>query len=216
MNVILLGPPGAGKGTQAEFLQQRFNLAALSTGNMLRAAIAAGSDLGIQADAYMKRGELVPDALVIDLLLNAMQVDYVGGGFLLDGFPRTRSQAEALMARNIKIDYVVEIRVPDAVIVERMSGRLWHPGSGRTYHAVSKPPQNPGCDDITGEPLEVRDDDKPATVQNRLKIYHETTGEVALFYADLAARDKAVDFFQVDGTLPICTVQESIVSIINR
>jgi len=187
MRIILLGPPGAGKGTQAAFLCQHFNIPQISTGDMLRQAVSLGTDLGQQAQSYMQQGQLVPDALMIDLIKERIAQKDCINGFLLDGFPRTLPQAEALQQANVAITEVIEIDVPDAEIIQRAVSRLIHPGSGRVYNVLTNPPKHPGVDDITGEPLIQRADDNEQTVRKRLEVYHQQTLPLTTYYAKLAA-----------------------------
>jgi adenylate kinase len=182
MRSVLLGPPGAGKGTQAAFIAQRYGIPQISTGDMLRAAIASGSALGIEAKKRMDVGRLVPDEVVIELVKARLQQPDCANGYLFDGFPRTLPQAEAMRAAGVKLDYVIEIDVPDAEIIRRMGGRRVHLASGRTYHVVFNPPRVEGRDDVTGEPLVQRDDDKEATVRRRLEVYHAQTQPLVAWY----------------------------------
>src|SRR6185503_15349733 len=175
MKLILLGPPGAGKGTQANFLREKFAIQQISTGDMLRAAVKAGTPLGVAAKKVMDAGHLVSDDLIIDLVKERLKQPDCANGYLFDGFPRTIPQAEALKAANVPIDYVLEIDVPDEEIIQRMSGRRVHLASGRTYHVKFNPPKVEGKDDATGEPLVQRDDDREATVRNRLEVYRRQT-----------------------------------------
>lgn len=198
LNLILLGPPGAGKGTQAERLQDDFRLLYIATGNILRAAVEEGTDLGRQAKAYMDRGELVPDEVIIGVIIDKVSGEEAQDGFLLDGFPRTITQADGLEHMGIAIDHVVEFMVDDETIVARMSGRRVHPASGRTYHVVFNPPREADRDDVTGEPLIQRDDDSEATVRKRLAIYHEQTRPLVGYYQQKAAQG-AVRFASIDG-----------------
>ncbi len=186
MRVILLGAPGAGKGTQATFIKEKFNIPQISTGDMLRAAVKAGTQLGLEAKSYMDSGGLVPDAVIIGLVSERIKEADCANGFLFDGFPRTIPQAEAMKAAGVDIDYVVEIDVPDEAIVERMSGRRSHPASGRTYHVKFNPPKVAGKDDVTGEDLVQRDDDKEETVLKRLDVYHSQTKPLVNYYVSWA------------------------------
>ena len=186
MRVILLGAPGAGKGTQATFIKEKFNIPQISTGDMLRAAVKAGTQLGLEAKSYMDSGGLVPDAVIIGLVSERIKEADCANGFLFDGFPRTIPQAEAMKAAGVDIDYVVEIDVPDEAIVERMSGRRSHPASGRTYHVKFTPPKVAGKDDVTGEDLVQRDDDKEETVLKRLEVYHSQTKPLVNYYVTWA------------------------------
>ena len=175
MRLILIGPPGAGKGTQAAFIKERFGIPQISTGDMLRAAVKAGTELGKAAKVIMDQGGLVSDDIIIGLVKERLTQDDCKKGFLFDGFPRTIPQAQALQAAGVPIDFVLEIAVPDAEIVERMSGRRIHPASGRSYHIKYNPPKVEGKDDVTGEPLVQRDDDKEEVVMKRLAVYHQQT-----------------------------------------
>jgi adenylate kinase len=181
MRLILLGAPGAGKGTQANFIKEKYNIPQISTGDMLRAAIKAGTDLGIAAKKVMDTGGLVSDDIMIGLVKDRLKASDCANGYLFDGFPRTIAQADAMKDAGINVDYVLEIDVPDESIVERMSGRRTHPGSGRVYHIKFNPPKVDNLDDVTGEALIQRDDDKAETVMNRLAVYHAQT-EVLLGY----------------------------------
>ena len=182
MRVILLGAPGAGKGTQAQFICEQFAIPQISTGDMLRAAVKAGSELGLKVKEIMETGGLVSDEIIIDLVKERIQQDDCVNGFLFDGFPRTIPQAEALLEGGVEIDHVVEIDVADEEIVKRLSGRRVHPGSGRVYHLVYNPPKVEGKDDETGEELVQRQDDEEDTVRKRLAIYHDQTAPLASFY----------------------------------
>jgi len=182
MRIVLLGAPGAGKGTQAQFLMAKFGIPQISTGDMLRAAISAGTELGKQAKAVMDAGQLVSDDLIIGLVKERITQDDCKAGFLLDGFPRTIPQADAMKENGINVDHVLEFDVPDEVIVERMAGRRVHSGSGRVYHLVYNPPKVEGKDDVTGDDLSIRPDDEESTVRKRLAIYHEQTKPLVDFY----------------------------------
>ena len=201
MRLILLGPPGAGKGTQAAFITERFSIPQISTGDMLRAAVAAGTDLGKKAKAAMDAGALVSDELIIALVQERIQAEDCAHGFLFDGFPRTIAQAEALDRAGVTIDAVVEIVVPDEEIVRRMSGRRVHPASGRIYHLIFNPPKIEGRDDLTGEPLIQREDDSEDVVLNRLKTYHAQTAVLSSYYGERSADEDGNDpvFVRVDG-----------------
>lgn len=189
MRLILLGPPGAGKGTQASFLTTHFDIPQIATGDMLRAAVKAGTPLGLEAKKVMDAGQLVSDEIIIGLVKDRLAEGDCKHGYLFDGFPRTIPQAEALLDNNIGLDFVVEIEVPYADIIERMSGRRVHLSSGRTYHEKFNPPKNPGVDDVTGEPLVQRDDDKEETVRHRLEVYETQTRPLVNFYFELAEQD---------------------------
>ncbi|MGQ0442251.1 MAG: adenylate kinase [Methylophilaceae bacterium] len=186
MRIILLGAPGAGKGTQATFIKEKFKIPQISTGDMLRAAVKAGTPLGLEAKAFMDSGGLVPDAVIIGLVSERIKEADCKNGFLFDGFPRTIPQADAMKNAGVGIDYVVEIDVPDEAIVERMSGRRSHPVSGRTYHIKFNPPKIAGKDDITGEDLVQREDDNEETVKKRLEVYHSQTKPLVKYYVDWA------------------------------
>ena len=189
MRLILLGAPGAGKGTQATFICQKFGIPQISTGDMLRAAVKAGSPLGLAAKKVMESGALVSDEIIIGLVKERLAQPDCAKGFLFDGFPRTIPQAEAMKNAGVQLDYVVEIDVPFDAIVERMSGRRSHPASGRTYHIKFNPPKVEGKDDVTGEPLVQRDDDKEATVMKRLQVYSDQTRPLVDYYANWAKAD---------------------------
>lgn len=189
MRLILLGAPGAGKGTQATFIKEKFGIPQISTGDMLRAAVKAGTPLGVEAKGYMDEGKLVPDALIIGLVKERLKEADCSQGYLFDGFPRTLAQAEAMKDAQVAIDYVLEIDVPFSAIIERMSGRRTHPGSGRTYHVTFNPPKAEGLDDVTGEPLIQRDDDKEETVKKRLEVYESQTKPLIAYYGEWAQRD---------------------------
>ncbi len=198
MNIILLGAPGAGKGTQANFLKKQFQIPQISTGDMLRAAVNKGNDLGIKAKEYMDSGQLVPDSLIIDLVKLRIKEDDCKNGFLFDGFPRTIPQADAMVAANIKIDFVIEIDVPDSEIVNRLGGRRIHPASGRIYHVSHNPPRIHNLDDITGEPLIIRDDDQKDTILKRLTTYHNQTEPLVNFYKNFIGTNKPI-YIKVNG-----------------
>lgn len=199
MRIVLLGAPGAGKGTQAQFLMAKFGIPQISTGDMLRAAITAGTDLGKQAKAVMDAGQLVSDDLIIGLVKERIKQDDCKAGFLLDGFPRTIPQADAMKENGVDVDHVLEFDVPDEVIVERMAGRRVHSGSGRVYHLVYNPPKVEGKDDVTGDDLSIRPDDEESTVRKRLAIYHEQTKPLVDFY-QAEAKSGNCQYLTVDGT----------------
>ncbi len=191
MRLILLGAPGAGKGTQANFICQKYGIPQISTGDMLRAAVKAGTPLGLEAKKVMDAGGLVSDDLIINLVKDRIAQSDCAKGFLFDGFPRTIPQAEAMKAAGVKLDYVLEIDVPFDAIIERMSGRRSHPASGRTYHVKFNPPKVEGKDDVTGEPLVQRDDDKEDTVKKRLDVYSSQTRPLVDYYSGWAKQDPA-------------------------
>ena len=187
MRLILLGPPGAGKGTQAAFIKERYKIPQISTGDMLRAAIAAGTPLGAAAKKVMDTGALVSDDIIIGLVKDRLRAPDTAAGYLFDGFPRTIPQAEAMKDAGVNLDFVLEIDVPQSDIVDRMSGRRVHPASGRVYHVNFNPPKMEGKDDLTGEPLIQRDDDKEETVRKRLGVYRDQTSTLVSYYSNLAA-----------------------------
>jgi len=215
MKIILLGAPGAGKGTQAQFLTKAFDIPQISTGDMLRAAIKAGTELGTLAKSFMDAGKLVTDEIIIGLVKERITEDDCKNGFLLDGFPRTVPQADALKEAGVAIDAVIEIDVPDAEIVNRMSGRRAHLASGRTYHVLYNPPKMEGKDDETGEALVQRDDDKEEIVLDRLRVYHEQTKPLISYYQNVATSDSSVKYIRIDGTQKIDTVEKEILSHLN-
>ncbi|MBI2790838.1 MAG: adenylate kinase [Gammaproteobacteria bacterium] len=189
MRLILLGPPGSGKGTQAQFIIERYGIPQISTGDMLRKSVADGTTLGNQVKSIMDSGGLVPDDVIIKLVQERIKEPDCSKGFLLDGFPRTVKQAESLTLAAIPIDKVIEIEVPDEDIVKRLSGRRIHPGSGRVYHITFQPPQRENRDDVTGEALVQRDDDKEETIRRRLAVYHTQTQPVVGYYMRLTLRE---------------------------
>ena len=207
MRIILLGPPGAGKGTQATFIKEHFNIPQISTGDMLRAAVKAGTPLGIEAKKVMEAGQLVSDALIINLVKDRLQDDDCKNGYLFDGFPRTLPQADALKDAHVAIDFVLEIDVPAEEIITRISGRRVHQDSGRTYHVVFNPPKVEGVDDVTGEPLILRDDDKEEVVRKRLDVYQEQTRPLIDYYGDWA-KSGVVDVPQYRKISGLGTVDE--------
>ncbi len=191
MRLILLGPPGAGKGTQAAFICQSFKIPQISTGDMLRAAVKAGTPGGLAAKRVMDSGALVSDEIIIALVKDRLIEPDCSNGYLFDGFPRTIPQAEAMRTASVALDYVLEIDVPESDIIERMSGRRVHPASGRTYHVRFNPPRQPGLDDETGEPLILRDDDREETVRTRLQVYRDQTRPLVDYYSKWAATGEA-------------------------
>ena len=202
MKIILLGAPGAGKGTQAQYLKQKFNIPQISTGDMLRTAVGNKTDLGIKAKNFMDNGELVPDQLIINLVKLRISEQDCENGFLLDGFPRTIPQAEAMSNEGININVVIEIKVPDQTIIERLSGRRIHMSSGRIYHITNNPPKNEGVDDETGESLVIRDDDIPETIMKRLETYHRETEPLVNFYSSWKNKNISTKpiFISIDGS----------------
>ncbi|CZF77453.1 adenylate kinase [Grimontia sp. AD028] len=209
MRIILLGAPGAGKGTQAQFIMEKYGIPQISTGDMLRAAIKAGTELGKQAKAVIDAGQLVSDDIILGLVKERIAQEDCAKGFLLDGFPRTIPQADGLKDIGVVVDYVLEFDVPDSVIVERMSGRRAHLASGRTYHVVYNPPKVEGKDDVTGEDLVVRDDDKEETVRARLGVYHDQTAPLIAYYSKEAEAGNT-KYLKFDGTQQVAEVSEEI------
>ncbi len=208
MRIILLGGPGAGKGTQSQYVCEAFGIPQISTGDMLRAAVKAGTPLGIEAKKVMDAGGLVSDSIIIGLVKERIQQADCQEGFLFDGFPRTIAQADAMREAGVTIDHVLEIAVEDDVIVNRMAGRRVHLASGRTYHTTFNPPQQEGIDDATGEPLIQRDDDKEETVRYRLSVYHEQTAPLIDYYQSEVSRELGVNYTKIDGTQPVETVRD--------
>lgn len=198
MRLILLGAPGAGKGTQAQFITEKYGIPQISTGDMLRAAVKAQTELGVQAKAVMDAGGLVSDDIIIGLVKERIKADDCASGFLFDGFPRTIPQAEAMVEAGVDLDHVVEIAVDDEAIVARLSGRRVHPGSGRIYHTEHNPPKREGLDDETGEPLVLRDDDHEDTVRKRLEIYHSQTSPLVDFYKSMSG-PRAPAYHRIEG-----------------
>lgn len=211
MRLILLGAPGAGKGTQAGFIKDKFNIPQISTGDMLRAAVKAGTPLGIAAKKIMDEGGLVSDDIIIGLVKDRLKEPDCAKGYLFDGFPRTIPQADAMKEAGVAIDYVLEIDVPDEAIIERMSGRRVHPASGRTYHVKFNPPKVAGKDDLTGEELIQRDDDKEETVKKRLSVYHEQTEVLVGYYNQWAASGQpgAPKYRKIAGVGPVDQIRDS-------
>ena len=209
MRIILLGAPGAGKGTQAQFIMDKYGIPQISTGDMLRAAIKAGTELGKQAKSVIDAGQLVSDEIILGLVKEGIGQEDCAKGFLLDGFPRTIPQADGLKENGVSIDYVLEFDVADEVIVERMSGRRAHLPSGRTYHVTFNPSKVEGQDDVTGEPLVIREDDKPETVLARLGIYHEQTAPLIAYYNREAEAGKT-QYLKFDGTKLVAEVSAEI------
>ncbi len=210
MRLILLGPPGAGKGTQATFIKERFSIPQISTGDMLRAAVKAGTPLGIEAKKVMDSGGLVSDDLIIGLVKDRLLENDCKAGYMFDGFPRTIPQADAMKQANVAIDFVLEIQVPDSDIITRMSGRRTHVASGRTYHVVFNPPKVEGIDDVTGEPLVQRDDDREEVVKKRLDVYHSQTRPLVDYYSGWAKRGEpgAPQYRAISGVGPVDEVMK--------
>ncbi|MDR2213846.1 MAG: adenylate kinase [Pseudomonadales bacterium] len=216
MRIILLGAPGAGKGTQAEFLKELYGIPQISTGDMLRAAVKAGTPLGQQVKSVMDSGALVTDDIIIALIKDRIRQSDCEQGFLFDGFPRTIAQVQALIDAGIDIDVVLEIDVPDDEIVRRLSGRRVHQGSGRIYHIDNKPPKNPGKDDISGEPLTQREDDKEATVRKRLEVYHAHTKPLVDFYKDYSTKVPSLRFISISGVGDIDAIKHELSTRLER
>ncbi|PTQ89348.1 adenylate kinase [Agitococcus lubricus] len=216
MRIILLGPPGAGKGTQAQVITQQFQIPQISTGDMLRAAVKAGTELGVAAKKIMDAGGLVSDDIIIGLVKERLTQPDCVNGCLFDGFPRTIPQAQALISAGVAIDYVVEIAVPDAEIVSRLSGRRVHPASGRVYHIAHNPPKVADKDDVTGEDLVQRDDDKEDTIKKRLQVYHEQTEQLVGFYQQLAASgdQTAPKYAKIEGVGSVEAISAKVTSVL--
>lgn len=213
MRIILLGAPGAGKGTQAQFIMEKYGIPQISTGDMLRAAVKSGSELGLQAKELMDNGKLVTDALVIALVKERIKQDDCRNGFLLDGFPRTIPQADAMKDAGISVDFVLEFAVPDEIIVDRIIGRRVHSGSGRVYHVRYNPPKVENKDDVTGDELTIRKDDQEETVRKRLVEYHQLTAPLIAYYQkDAQVGD--VKYTCIDGTRPVNEVSQELARIL--
>ena len=215
MRIILLGPPGAGKGTQAAFITEKFEIPQISTGDMLRAAVKEQSELGKKVEAVMASGGLVTDEIIISLVKERIQQEDCKNGFLFDGFPRTIPQAEALQDSGVQIDTVLEIHVDDEEIVQRMSGRRVHPDSGRVYHVTNNPPKVAGKDDVTGEPLVQRDDDREETVRKRLQVYHQQTKPLVEFYRNLQEAENTLKVARIEGTGSVDSIKEKVITALS-
>jgi adenylate kinase len=218
MRLILLGGPGAGKGTQANFIKDKYQIPQISTGDMLRAAIKAGSDLGKKAKGYMDSGGLVPDEVIIGLVKERIKETDCQKGFLFDGFPRTIPQADAMKDAGVALDAVVDINVPDAEIIKRMSGRRVHLASGRTYHITFNPPKEDGKDDVTGEALIQRDDDQEDTVRNRLDVYHAQTEPLIDYYKNWenSGESAAPKYIRIEGVGKVEEIRDQIYSVLDE
>jgi len=217
MRLILLGAPGAGKGTQANFIKEKYNIPQISTGDMLRAAIKEGTELGLAAKKVMDAGQLVSDDIIIGLVKDRLKAADCANGYLFDGFPRTTAQADAMKDAGVTIDYVLEIAVPDDQIVERMSGRRSHPASGRVYHVKFNPPKVEGKDDVTGEDLVQRDDDKEETVKKRLDVYHNQTEVLLGYYGEWAKSGQpgAPKYRKIEGVGPVDEIRDRAFAALN-
>ena len=213
MKIILLGPPGAGKGTQANLIKEKFDIPQISTGDMLRAAVSAGTELGLKAKEVMDAGGLVSDELILGLVKERISADDCKNGYLFDGFPRTIAQADGMAEMDIDVDYVIEIKVEDDSIIKRMSGRRAHLASGRTYHVEFNPPKVEGKDDVTGEDLVQRDDDKEETVKKRLDVYHEQTSPLIKYYTEQSKQNGSkTKYVSVNGMQDVNDVMKDILS----
>ena len=218
MRLILLGGPGAGKGTQANVIKEKFSIPQISTGDMLRAAVKAGTELGLKAKTFMDSGGLVPDEVIIGLVKDRIQEPDCKKGFLFDGFPRTIPQADAMKKAGVPIDAVVDIDVPDEEIIKRMSGRRAHLASGRTYHVIYNPPKVEGKDDVTGEPLVQRDDDKEETVKKRLDVYHQQTEPLIDYYKkwEASGEKAAPKYVHINGVGSLDSISNSIIEALKK
>lgn len=215
MRVILLGAPGAGKGTQAKFIIEKFGIPQISTGDMLRAAVKAGTELGVLAKGVMDSGGLVSDDLIIALVKERIAQPDCANGFLFDGFPRTIPQAEALVANGVELDHVLEIAVDDEEIVQRIAGRRVHEASGRVYHTVYNPPREEGKDDVTGEALVQRKDDTEETVRHRLSVYHSQTKPLVAFYQALSTKGGKPKCSHVEGVGSVVDITDKVLAALN-
>jgi adenylate kinase len=218
MRLILLGGPGAGKGTQANFIKENYQIPQISTGDMLRAAVKAGTELGLKAKEYMDSGGLVPDDVIIGLVKERIKESDCEKGFLFDGFPRTIPQADAMKEAGVPIDAVVDINVPDEEIIKRMSGRRAHLASGRTYHIIFNPPKEEGKDDVTGEPLVQRDDDKEETVRKRLEVYHDQTEPLIDYYKNWKSSGQAgaPQYVRIEGVGQVEEIRDQVFSALDN
>jgi len=218
MRLILLGGPGAGKGTQANLIKEHYQIPQISTGDMLRAAVKAGTELGLKAKGYMDSGGLVPDDVIIGLVRERIKEPDCGKGFLFDGFPRTIPQADAMKEAGVIIDAVVDINVPDEEIIKRMSGRRAHLASGRTYHIIFNPPKAEGKDDVTGEPLVQRDDDKEDTVRKRLEVYHDQTEPLIDYYKNWESSGQAgaPTYVRIEGVGKVEEIRDQVYSALDK
>jgi len=212
MRIILLGSPGSGKGTQAQFVTEKYGIPQISTGDMLRAAVKEGTPLGVEAKKVMDAGGLVSDEIILGLIKERITQSDCTDGFLLDGFPRTIAQAEGLISMQVEIDYVIEIAVEDAEIIKRMAGRRVHLASGRTYHIEFNKPKQDGVDDVTGEELIQRDDDKEETVRKRLDVYHEQTKPLVDFYS---AENQSVRFYSIEGVGAVSDITKKVFALLD-
>lgn len=215
MNIILLGAPGAGKGTQARFITEKFGIPQISTGDMLRTAVRERTELGLQVEEIMARGALVSDEIIVALVLERVAREDCAGGFLFDGFPRTIPQARSTTEAGVEVDIVLNIAVDDDEIVRRLSGRRTHPASGRVYHVEFNPPKVENRDDETGEELIQRDDDREGTVRERLRVYHQQTEPLFAFYRGLAAEGLPLRVLNVDGTAPVTEIRDAIFRLLD-
>ena len=210
MIIILIGPPGVGKGTQAQLIEKDFNIKQISTGDLLRNTVAEGADIGRELQQYILKGELVPDALMIKILKNHISEIDCKAGYLLDGFPRTNIQAQALLDADINVNLVIKIIAPFHILLERLAGRLTHVASGRSYHPVSNPPQVAGKDDVTGEDLIHREDDSVEAISHRIEIYNKKTEPLFQFYEDLSQNRNDLKFVSIDGTSEIDLIRNKL------
>ena len=211
-----MGGPGAGKGTQANYIKEYFGIPQISTGDMLRTAVNKGTELGLAAKKIMDMGELVPDDIIINLVKERISQPDCKKGFLFDGFPRTIPQADAMKIAGVQVDYVIEINVADTEIVKRMTGRRVHPASGRTYHVIFNKPKTEGKDDVTGESLIQRDDDKEETVKKRLKVYHKQTKPLVEYYSrwSVSGEQSAPEYVKIDGVGSVENIRDSIFAVL--